>query len=137
MLPTLLGDCYLDSSVPSSKSPSRLATRTEKRERNHHTRKAHATLDVLERRANELLNQLATVDNSAGVQAVEEDVAVIRSAFKSVKRTAVTIDSRRETISRLFTQIDAHLSELRARYPISVDGPLIYSTGTFNFLSIP
>jgi hypothetical protein len=127
MLPTLPGDCYLES------SSSRFATHIEKREKNHLTRRAHATLDVVERRANELLNQLATVDNSAGVQAVEEDVAVIRSAFKSVKRRVATIDFRREKISRLFTQIDTCLPELCARYPPSIDGPLVYSTGKFNF----
>jgi len=134
MSPTLPGDCYLNS-VPSLRSApsSRFTARTEKREKNHLTRKAHATFDVVERRANEILNRLAIVDNSAGVQAIEEDIAVIRSAFRSVKRTAVTIDSRRETISRLFTQIDAQLPELHARCPLSVDGPLVYSTGMFNF----
>jgi hypothetical protein len=135
-LPTLPGDCYLHSSVPSSQSirfSSRFATRTEKREKNHLTKKAHAAFDVVERRANEILNQLATVDSIAGVQAVEEDVAVIRSTFESVKRRVTTIDIRREKISRLFTQIDACLPELRARYPPCIDGPLVYSTGTFDF----
>jgi hypothetical protein len=133
--PTRQEDCYLDSSVLSSQSvpsPLRYAARIEKRERNHLTRKAHATFNVVERRANEILNRLALVDNSAGVQAVEEDIAVIRSAFHSVKRRVATIDSRREMISHLFTQIDACLPELHARYPPSIDGPLVYSTGTFD-----
>ena len=111
-LPTLPGDCYVDSSVPSSQSipfPSRFATRTEKREKNHLTKKAHATFDVVERRANEILSQLPTIDNSFGIQAVEEDIAVICSALESVKRRITTIDIRREKISRLFTQIDACL----------------------------
>jgi hypothetical protein len=113
-------------------SPSRYADRTEKREKNHHTKKAHATFNVVERHANEILNRLAMVDNSAGVQALEEDIAVIRLAFESVKRRVATINSRREKISRLFTQIDGYLPELRARCPPSVDEPLVYSTGTFN-----
>jgi hypothetical protein len=98
--------------VPSSQSipfPSRFATRTEKREKNHLTKKAHATFDVVERRANEILSQLPTIDNSFGIQAVEEDIAVICSALESVKRRITTIDIRREKISRLFTQIDACL----------------------------
>jgi len=134
MPPTLSGDCNLNS-VPSLQSTpsSRFTARIEKREKNQLTRKAHATFNVVERRANEILNRLAIVDDIAGVQAIEEDIAVIRSAFGSVKRTAVTIDSRRKTISQLFTQIDAHLPELRARYPPSINGPLVYTTGTFNF----
>jgi hypothetical protein len=133
---TLPGDCYLDSSVPASRSipfPSRFAARTEKREKSHLTTKAHATFNVVERLANEILIRLAKVDNSAGVQAVEEDIAVIRPAFKSVKRRVATIDSRREKISQLFTQIDGYFPELRARYPPSIAGPLVYSTGTFDF----
>jgi hypothetical protein len=131
---SLQEDCYLDFSVPSLQSipsPSRHAARTEKREKNHLTRKSHATFNVVERRANEILNRLAIVDNSAGVQAIEEDIAVIRLAFESVQRRVATIDSRREKISRLFTHIDGYLPELRARYPPSADGPLVYSTGTF------
>jgi hypothetical protein len=108
--------------------------RTEKREKHHLTTKAHATFNVVERRANEILIRLAKVDNSAGVQAVEEDIALIRPAFESVKRRVATIDSRREKISQLFTQIDGYLPELRARYPPSIGGPLVYSTGTFDFI---
>jgi hypothetical protein len=133
-MPPTLHNCYLNSSVSSSQSipfPSRYAARTEKRERNHLTRKAHATFNVVERRATEILNQLAIINNNSGVQAVEEDIAVIRSAFESVKRTVATINSRREKISRLFTQIDAYLPELRARYPPSINEPLVYCTGTF------
>ena len=135
MPPTLQEDWYLDSCVSSSQSmpsPSRYAARTEKHEKNHHTKKAHATFNVVERRANEILNRLAMVDNSAGIQALEEDIAVIRLAFESVKRRVATINSRREKISRLFTQIDEYLPELRARCPPSIDEPLVYSTGTFN-----
>lgn len=133
MLPTLQEDCYLDSSVLSSQSipSSRYTARTEKREKNHLTRKAHSTFNVVERRANEILNRLAIINNSAGVQAVEEDLAVIRPAFESVKRRVATINCRREKISRLFTQIDGYWPEIRARYPPSIDGPLVYSTGTF------
>ena len=134
---TLPGDCYLDSYVPSSQTipfPSRFVARTEKREKNHLTMKAHAAFDVVERRAKEILIRLAKVDNSAGVQAVEEDIAVIRPAFESVKRRVATIDSRREKISQLFTQIDGYLPELHARYPPAIDGPLVYSTGTFDFI---
>jgi hypothetical protein len=133
MLPTLQEDCYLDSSLLSSPSipSSRYAARTEKREKNHLTRKAHATYNVVERRVNEILNRLAIINNNAGIQAVEEDIAVIRPAFESVKRRVATIDSCREKISLLFTQIDGYCSELRARYPPSIDGPLVYSTGTF------
>jgi hypothetical protein len=130
ILPTLQEDCYLNSSVSQS-IPSRYAARTEKREKNHLTRKAHSTFNVVERRANEILNRLAKINNSAGVQALEEDVTVIRPAFESVKRRVASIDSRREKISRLFTQIDGNLHELRAQYPPSIDGPLVYSTGTF------
>jgi len=131
---TLQEDCYFDSSVsssPSIPSPLRYAARTDKREKHHLTKKAHATFNVVERRANEILNRLAIVDNSVGIQAIEEDIAVIRLAFESVKRRVATIDSRREKISRLFTQIDGYLPGLRARYPPSIDGPLVYSTGTF------
>jgi hypothetical protein len=131
---TLHSDCYLDSSVSSSQSipsSSRYAARTEKREKNHLTRKAHATFNVIERRANEILNRLAIVNNNVGVQAIEDDISVIRLAFLSVKRRVATIDSRREIISRIFTKMDGYLPELRARYPPSIAGPLVYSTGTF------
>ena len=122
-------DGFLDSSV-SQPIPSR-ATRTEKREKNHLTGKAHSTFNVVERRANEILNRAGVTNGSAGIQALEEDIAVIRSAFESVKRRVASINSRREMISRLFTQIDGYLHDLRARYPPSTDGPLVYSTGTF------
>jgi len=131
---TLQEDCYFDSSVSSSPfipSPLRYAARTDKRKKHHLTKKAHATFNVVERHANEILNRLAIVDNSVGIQAIEEDIAVIRLAFESVKRRVATIDSRREKISRLFMQIDGYLPGLRARYPPSIDGPLVYSTGTF------
>lgn len=114
---TLHSDCYLDSSVSSSQSipsSSRYAARTEKREKNHLTRKAHATFNVVERRANEILNRLAIVNNNVGVQAIEDDISVIRLAFLSVKRRVATIDSRREIISRIFTKMDGYLPELRA-----------------------
>ena len=55
ILPTPQEDCYLDSSLSQS-IPSRDAAHTEKRERNHLTRKAHSTFNVVERRANEILN---------------------------------------------------------------------------------
>ena len=113
-------------------SPSRYAARTEKCEKNHHTKKAHATFNVVEHHTNEILNHLAMVDNSAGVQALEEDIAVIHLTFESIKRRVATINSQREKISRLFTQIDEYLPELRARCPPSIDEPLVYSTGTFN-----
>ena len=129
ILPTLQEDCSLDSSV-SQPTLSRLAARTEKREKNHLTTKAHSTFNVVERRANEILNRVAKINNSAGVQALEEDIAVIRPAFESVKRRVASINSRREKISRLLTQIDDDLQELRARYPPSIDGHLVYSTGT-------
>jgi hypothetical protein len=64
MPPTLRKYWYLDSCVsssPSMPSPSRYAARTEKREKNHLTKKAHATFNVVERRANEILNRLAMV----------------------------------------------------------------------------
>ena len=130
--PSLPAGCYLDSSVPSSQStpsPSRHAARTEKREKSHLTRKAHATFNVVERRANEILNRLAIVDNTADVQVIEDDISVIRLAFQSVKRKVGTIDSRREMIARLFMQMDAYLPELRVRYPPSIAGPFVYSTG--------
>ena len=131
-LPTLPEDCYLDSSVLSSQSiTSRYAARTEKREKNHLTRKAHSTFNVVEHRANEILNRLALINNSAGVQVVEEDIAVICPAFESVKRRVATINSHREKISQLFTQIDDYWLMLRAWYPPSIDGPLVYSTGMF------
>ena len=124
---------YLDSSVYSQSIPfpSRYAARTEKREKNHLTKKAHTTFNVVERRANEILNHLAMVDNSAGVQVIEENIAVIRLAFESVKRRVPTIDSRREKISRLFTQIDGYLPELCAQCPPSIE-PLVHPTGMFN-----
>ena len=130
ILLTIQEDGHQDSTVSQS-IPSRYATRTEKRENSHLTRKAHSTLNVVERRANEILNRLAVTNDSAGVQALEEDIAVIRPAFDSVKQRVSSINSRREMISRLFTQIDGYLHDLRARYPPSIDGPLVYSTGTF------
>ena len=129
ILPTIQEDCYLDSSVSQS-TLSRYAARTEKCEKSHLTTKAHSTFDVVERRANEILNRVAKINNSAGVQALEEDIAVIRPAFESVKRRVGSIDSRREKISRLLTQIDGDLLELRGLYPPSVDGHFVYSTGT-------
>jgi hypothetical protein len=129
ILRTLQEDCYLDSPVSQS-TLSRYAARTDKREKNHLTAKAHSTFNVVERRANEILNRLAEINNSAGVHALEEDITVIRPAFESVKRRVASIDSRREKIARLFTQIDGGLHELRARYPPPIDGHLVYSTGT-------
>ena len=129
-IPPILPTLQEDDSFVSQSIPSRYAARTEKREKNHLTSKAHSTFNVVERRANEMLNRLAIINNSAGVQELEEDIAVIRSAFESVKRSVASINSRREKISRLFTQIDGYLDELRARYPPSIVGPLVYSTGT-------
>ena len=131
ILPTLQEDSCLDISV-TQPIPSRYAAHTEKHEKNHLTRKAHSTFDVVERRANEILDRLAKISNSAGVQGLEEDIAVIRPAFKSVKRRVASISSHHEKISQLFTQIDGNLLELRAQYPPSNEGPLVYSTGTLN-----
>jgi len=131
-IPPILPTLQEDDSFVSQSIPSRYAARTEKREKNHLTSKAHSTFNVVERRANEMLNRLAIINNSAGVQELEEDIAVIRSAFESVKRSVASINSRREKISRLFTQIDGYLPELRARCPPSIDEPLVYSTSRFN-----
>ena len=97
ILPTLQEDYYLDSTV--SQSPSRYAARTERREKNHFTRKAHFTFDVVVRHANEILNRLPKINNSAGVKALEEDIAVICLDFESVKQRVVSTNSRCEKIS--------------------------------------
>ena len=97
ILPTLQEDYYLDSTV--SQSPSRYAARTERREKNHFTRKAHFTFDVVEHHANEILNRLPKINNSAGVKALEEDIAIICLDFESVKQRVASINSHCEKIS--------------------------------------
>jgi len=79
MPPTLPGDCYLNS-VPSLQStPSWLVQRNAKR------------ITLLGKLMPPLMllsiaqMKFAIVDNGAGVQAIEENISVVRSAFGSVK----------------------------------------------------
>jgi len=104
-----------------------------KQEHNPYTKRAHRTLDHVERRAESCLENLAHVTSNAQLTAIESEVVLLRQTFDGVTRRVPSVDMRRATLSQLLSQIDTRVQELRADYPIIIDGPLVYDTSTFSY----
>jgi len=114
------------SSAPNVSSSTN--RRENKRERNNHTKKAHRTLDHVERGTKSCLEGLTHVKSNTKVKQLEVEVALLRETFEGVTRRVPSVDKRRATIQQLLLEVDAKVQELQENYPSPTYGPFEYDT---------
>jgi len=130
-----MADIEPTSSLPSagpsaSEVPLSAGRREKKRERNHYTRKAHCTLDHVERGINSCLDRLILVNSNTELKVLESEFALLRQAFEGVTRRVPSVDARRAAIRQILLEVETKMQGVQASYPSISDGPLIYDTST-------
>jgi prefoldin subunit 5 len=77
------------------------------------------------------LEALAHVGSSAELVPIEREIALLRRSFNSVTHRMSSVDTRKETLRQLLSQVDLKLQELETMYPALTVGPVVYDTSMF------
>ena len=105
-----------------------------KRERNHATKKAHCILDAVSKRALACLEQLLHEPSRTSLETAENEVSCLRSALENIKRTVLSVEQKKSSLTSLLSQLDSRIMELQSIYPPKNDQPLQYNSGMCSYV---